>query len=65
LQPPPTPEQKAFELTSKRLTSKRLWLLTAVTYILVVAMTILAIVVYRHMDAQIRNERHADPDQHN
>jgi uncharacterized membrane protein YqhA len=56
----PSPEKQA-----SKLTSKRLWLLTAVTYILVVAMTILAIVVYRHMDAQIRNERHADPDQHN
>jgi len=48
-----------------KLRSKHLWLLTAITYILVVVMTILAIVVYRHMDAQIRSERHADPDQHN
>jgi uncharacterized membrane protein YqhA len=58
--PSPNPEQKA-----SKLISKRFWLLTAITYILVVAFTIMAIVVYRHMDAQIRSERHADLDQHN
>jgi hypothetical protein len=57
--PQPSPEQKA------KIASKRFWLLTAVTYILVVVFTIMAIVVYRHMDAQIRSERHADLDQHN
>lgn len=56
---PQSPEQKS------KLASKRFWVLTAVTYILVVAFTIMAIVVYRHMDAEIRSERHADLDQHN
>lgn len=50
---------------SSKLTSKRLWLLTAVTYVLVVVTTILAIVTYRYLDAKIRSDRHADYDQHN
>ena len=50
---------------SSKLTSKRLWLLTAVTYVLVVATTILAIMTYRYLDAKIRSDRHADYDQHN
>ena len=57
---PPGPEKKP----SKGI-SKRFWLLTAVTYFLVILFTIMAIVVYRHMDTQIRSERHADFDQHN
>jgi hypothetical protein len=48
-----------------RLASKRLWTITAVTYILVIVFTILAIVSYRYLDAKIRSDRHADVDQHN
>lgn len=47
------------------LTSKRLWVLSVVTYVLVIATTIMAIVAYRYMDAKIRSDRHADYDQHN
>ena len=48
-----------------KLASQRLWTITAVTYILVIVFTILAIVSYRYMDAKIRRDRHADADQHN
>ena len=48
-----------------KLASKRLWTITAVTYILVIVFTIIAIVAYRYMDAKIRSDRHADVDQHN
>lgn len=50
---------------SSKLTSKRLWTITAVTYIVVIVTTILAIVAYRYMDEKIRSDRHADIDQHN
>jgi uncharacterized membrane protein YjdF len=48
-----------------KLASKRLWMLTTVTYVLVIVFTILAVVAYRYMDAKIRSDRHADYDQHN
>jgi hypothetical protein len=46
-------------------TSRRLWTITAVTYVLVIVFTIIAVVAYRYMDAKIRTDRHADYDQHN
>ena len=53
------------EAKSPKLTSKRLWTITAITYVLVIVFTVLAIVTYRYMDAKIRADRHADIDQHN
>ncbi len=50
---------------SPNLEAKRLWMLTTVTYVLVIVFTILAVVAYRYMDAKIRSDRHADYDQHN
>jgi|HubBroStandDraft_2_1064218.scaffolds.fasta_scaffold1509603_1 hypothetical protein len=55
----------SLEEKSSKLTAKRLWMITAVTYVLVIVFTILAIVAYRYMDAKIRSDRHADYDQHN
>jgi len=42
-----------------------MWILATITYVLVIAVTIMAIVAYRYMDTKIRSDRHADPDQHN